>query len=70
MNFNIKNIKKKNIIFIAVCFILLSFLFIKNIDNIKVYSNDYKNIQSLVNLCIEDGIKNYQMKKKKKQNDM
>ena len=45
MSFNVKSIKKKNIIFIVICFIILSFLFIKNIDNIKVYSNDYKNMQ-------------------------
>ena len=66
MSFNVKNIKKKNIIFIAVCFILLSFLFIKNIDNIKVYSNDYKNIQSLVNLSIEDGIQKLSDEEKEK----
>ena len=70
MSFNLKNIKKKNIIFIAVCFILLSFLFIKNIDNIKFYSNNYKNIQSLVNLSIEDGIQKLSDEEKKKQNDM
>jgi len=56
MSFNVRSIKKKNIIFIIICFILLSFLVITNIDNIKVYSNDYKNIKSLVNISIEDGI--------------
>ena len=56
MSFNVKCIKQKNIIFIVICFTLLSFLFIKNIDNIKVYSNNYKNMQSLVNLSIEDKI--------------
>ena len=56
MKFNIRNSKKKNIIFIIICLILLAFLFIKNIDTIKVYSNDNKNIKSLVNLCIEDRI--------------
>ncbi len=52
MNFNIRDSKKINITFITIYFILLSFLVIKNIDSIKGYSNDYKNIQSLVNLSI------------------
>ena len=54
MKFNVRYSKKINIIFIIVGFILSIFLFIKNIDNIKEYSSDYKYIQSLVNLSIED----------------
>ena len=66
MRFNVKNSKKINIIVIVLFCILLSFLAITNIDNIKAYSNDYENIQSLVNLCIEDRIQELSEEEKDK----
>ena len=66
MKFNVRNSKKISIIAIVLCFILLVSLSIINMDNIKVYSNDCKNIQSLVNLCIEDRIKELSEEEKNK----
>lgn len=66
MNFNIRNSKKISIIAFILFFILLVSLAITNIDNIKSYFNDYKNIQSLVNLCIEDRIQELSEEEKNK----
>ena len=66
MKFNTRNSKKISIIAIVLFCILLVSLAITNIDNIKAYSNDYENIQSLVNLCIEDRIKELSEEEKNK----
>ena len=66
MKFNVRNSKKISIIAIVLFCILLVSLAITNIDNIKAYSNDYENIQSLVNLCIEDRIKELSEEEKNK----
>ena len=66
MKFGIRNSNKKSKIFITICFILLSLLIFINIDNIKAYSDDSNRLNSLIDLCIEDKIKELSEEEKNK----